>query len=172
MSIPKFLCTDAIEYIKNTEADSINYVITERFIQNMPRVEVQKAIIKEIYRILKPEGRLLMCEGSAEGFNALNELREAVGLNRIPETSSDNITAIRIEDKDFESYAINELGFKFKAKNGFSSFFVMSRVLHPLLVAPQRPRFDAKINEYARLVQKNMPYEVGYGSNVLWVFEK
>jgi len=171
-SIPEFVFGDAIEYVKKIKSNSVGYVITERFIQNMPSVKVQKEVILEVHRILQAGGKFLMCEGSADGFKGLNELRESVGLYRIPETSSDNISAIRIPDKEFESYIENEVGLRLIAKNGFSSFFIISRVLHPLLVAPQRPRFDAKINELARLIQENLPPEAGYGGNVLWVFEK
>jgi len=48
----------------------------------------------------------------------------------------------------------------------------MARVLHPLLVQPQRPRFDARINELAKEIQIHLPFEPGCGSNTLWILEK
>jgi hypothetical protein len=112
-----------------------------------------------------------MCEGSDVGFECLNDLREAVGLSRIPATSADNITAIRFNDEEIEHYA-RGLGFTVRQKLGYSTYFVISRVLHPLLVRPQRPRFDAPINELARRIQLHTPLEPGYGGNTLWVLEK
>lgn len=168
----QFINTDAIEYIKNCESDSIQYMITERFIQNMPSEDVQMQVIKEAYRILSSKGKLLMCEGSADGFNALNNLRKSVGLTRIPDSSKDNVSAIRMNDGKFESCTEKDIGFKLKNKLGYSNFFIISRVLHPLMCAPLSPRFDSKINMFARQIQENSPYEAGYGGNVLWVFEK
>jgi len=45
-------------------------------------------------------------------------------------------------------------------------------VLHPLLVSPQKPRYDARINDLARKIQMHTPKDSGLGSNVLWVYEK
>src|SRR5439155_1919825 len=73
VSFPEFICADAIEFIRNCEPDSLSYVITERFIQNLPDEHTQKQMIREIFSVLKSGGRLLMCEGSADGFEKLNE---------------------------------------------------------------------------------------------------
>ena len=170
-SVPEFVCADAIEYLKSRPERSADYVITARFLQNMPSAQVQRDLIAQIYRILTPGGRFLMCEGSEDGFEALNDVRQAVGLDRIPATSADNVSAIRFNDADIEGYA-GGLGFSLEAKHGFASFFLMARVLHPLLVQPQRPRFDARINELAKEIQSHLPFEPGYGSNTLWVLRK
>jgi SAM-dependent methyltransferase len=170
-SVPEFQCADAIEYLKSRESGSVDYVITARFLQNMPSAQIQRDLIAAIYRILAPGGRLLMCEGSADGFDALNDLRHGVGLDRIPATSADNVSALRFNDAEIEAYAAS-LGFTLQSKLGFSQFFIMARVLHPLLVQPQRPRFDARINELAQEIQSRLPFEPGYGSNTLWILDK
>ena len=109
-----------------------------------------------------------MTEGSATGFERLNDLREKVGLSCIPATSADNITAIRLIDTECESRC-QELGFRLVRKCGYSLFFVIARVLRPLLVAPESPKFNAKINDLARTIQSHLPFDAGYGGNVLWV---
>jgi len=171
-SFPEFVCADAIAYIKNCKENSADYIITERFLQNMPSVAVQKELMHEMYRVLAPGGRLLLCEGSDDGFEALNNMRAAVGLARIPATSSDNLSAIRFKDKEIEDFAQREAGFKLQNQLGFSIYFIITRVLHPLMVAPQSPRFDAKVNDLAMQIQQHGPYHAGFGSNTLWVFEK
>jgi len=170
-SVPEFLCADAIEHLKTRESSSIDYVITARFLQNMPSVQVQRDLIAEIYRVLTPRGRFLMCEGSQDGFDALNDIRHTVGLDRIPATSAENVSALRFNDGEIEAHAAR-VGFSLQSKLGFAQFFIMARVLHPLLVRPERPRFDAKINELAKEIQMQMPFEPGYGSNTLWILEK
>ena len=171
-SRPEFICTDAIQYLKGIKGGSVRYVITERFIQNMPSVKWQKMVIRQIYRILEEGGHYLMCEGSKNGFARLNSLREDVGLTVIPDTSADNISAIRIEDDEFEDYVQSEIGFRLIRKLGFSLYVIISRVLHPLMVSPLRPRFDSRYNEYARRIQEKMEFIPGYGSNTLWILEK
>ena len=171
-SRPEFVCADAIQYLKGIKGGSVRYVITERFIQNMPSVKWQKMVIRQIYRILEEGGHYLMCEGSKNGFARLNSLREDVGLTVIPDTSADNISAIRIEDDEFEDYVQSEIGFRLIRKLGFSLYVIISRVLHPLMVSPLRPRFDSRYNEYARRIQEKMEFIPGYGSNTLWILEK
>lgn len=170
-SLPEFVCDDAITYVAASLPETYDYVLTERFLQNLPSPEAQRRMLAGIHRILRPGGRLLLCEGSDDGFEALNDLRAALGLARIPSTSRDNVSAIRFRDGELEAYA-QELGFRLHAKLGYSLFFAITRVLHPLLVAPQTPRFDARINDLAREIQRHAPMLPGYGSNVLWVWGK
>jgi ubiquinone/menaquinone biosynthesis C-methylase UbiE len=171
-SVPRFVEGDAIAHLAQTPDGSVDYVITERFIQNMPTHDVQLEVLREIHRVLAPRGRLLMCEGSDTGFAALNDIRSTLGLSVIPSTSAENVSAIRFDDAEIERYATAELGFELVEKNGFSTFFLIARVLHPLLVAPESPRFDAPINEFARRIQEHAPMLPGFGSNNLWVLER
>lgn len=168
---PSFVCADAIAYVAAQPSGSLDAVITERFLLNMPDVATQHRVIADIHRVLKPGGRFLMCEGSAKGFRALNTLRAGVGLDEIADVSVDNHSAIRFEDDDIEAF-LAETGFTLTDKLGLGSYFVISRVLHPLLVAPQAPRFSARINDLARRVQSGLPFSPDIGSNVIWVLEK
>ncbi len=171
-NVVKFICADAIEYIAGLAAASTDGVISERFLLNMPDDKTQRRVIREVFRVLKPGGHFLMCEGSMEGFRGLNALRKSVGLVEIEETSADNISAIRFEDSEIERFLTEDVGFRILQKLGFSTYFAVSRVLHPLLVAPERPRFRSKINDLARQVQLGMPFLPGVGSNVVWILEK
>ena len=66
-SHPEFKCVDALHYINGLEGNSLEYIITERFLQNLPSIELQKKVIQQVYRVLKKGGRFLMCEMSEEG---------------------------------------------------------------------------------------------------------
>lgn len=166
-----FHCGDAIGHIKNMADASVRGVITERFLLNLPSKEAQRDYLKQIHRVLAKNGIFLMCEGSMEGFRGLNALRISVGLEPTAETSTDNLSAIRFEDREVEDFVVS-LGFKLERKEGFSAFFAMSRALHPALIAPESPKFDAKINDLARALQMQMPFSPGVGSNVLWTLRK
>lgn len=171
-TVPQLVHTDAIAYIRGLPENSVDCVLTERFLQNLPSRMSQYGVIREARRVLRPGGRLLMCEGSQDGFEALNDLREAVDLARIPESGPENVSALRFRDTEIERFAEDELGLTRIAKVGFSSYFVIARVLHPLLVSPQQPRFDARINDLAHKIQDRLPKDSTFGSNVLWVYEK
>lgn len=171
-SNPHFLVGDAIDFLKKASSDSYDYIISERFILNLPSKAVQEEVIREIYRVLKPGGRYLMCEASEDGFNTLNDLRKKVGLDLIPATSKDNLSALRLKDQEFKEFASKELGFIINEKIGFSEYMVISRVLHPLISHPQAPKFDAPINDLARKIQGALPLRSGIGSNILWVLDK
>lgn len=170
-SKPDFVIEDCIRYIASVPDASQDYVLSARFIQNLPIKEIQHNIICEISRALKPGGRYLMCEGSATGFEALNDLREAAGLSRISPTSAENMSAIRFDDDDIDTY-VKSVGFDIVAKEGFSLYFIISRIVHPWLVAPDSPKFSAPINEIAGILQTLQPMQPGLGSNTLWVMEK
>jgi hypothetical protein len=146
-------------------------VLTERFILNLPTVDVQKSTIADIYRVLAPGGLFLMCEGSMEGLRGLNALRTGLGLDEILPSSADNLSSLRFEDEEIEAFA-EETGFELLAKEGFSFFFAVSRALHPAMIKPRKPEFRARINDLARQLQEMMDPEPGVGSNVLWVLRK
>ena len=168
---PNFVCDDAIAYVSRLADNSVDAVITERFLLNLPSPEMQRFVIRDCFRALRRGGRLLMCEASGDGFAALNDLRVACGLSTIAETSTDNVSAIRFQDAEIERF-ISEIGFRLAGKLGFSTYFIISRVLHPLLVQPLPPRFGAPINMLARVIQSRLPLNPSFGSNVLWVLEK
>ncbi len=167
-----FICGDAIEFTRGLASGSTDCVITERFLLNLPDEKAQRNEIREIFRVLRPGGRLLMCEGSREGFLALNRLRVSIGLEAIAETSADNVSSMRFDDSAIETFVADEVGFEMIAKSGFSTFFTISRALYPRLISPQRPEFGARINTLARAIQAHAPMLPGIGSNVLWVLEK
>jgi len=166
-----FVHADALAHMRGMAAGSARYVITERFLQNLPSWPSQIGALRDIHRVLEPGGRLLMCEGSEDGFEQLNDLRAAVGLARIPATSRENVSALRFRDSEIEQ-ALGEMGFTLVRKVGFSLYFIIARVLHPLLVAPDSPRFDAPINDLAGRIQAHTQAASGYGGGVLWVCEK
>lgn len=166
-----FVCGDAIEYLKGISDAALDGVLTERFLLNLPSVEAQRSTIAEIHRVLRAGGVFLMCEGSMDGLIRLNRLRTQVGLEPTLPNSADNLSSLRFEDGPIENY-VEELGFNIDRKLGFSFFFAVSRALHPALIKPRTPQFNAPINDLARQLQELLSLEPGVGSNVVWVLEK
>lgn len=132
--------------------NQLDTVITERFLLNLPDGETQRRVIAEIHRVLKPGGTYIMVEGSLDGLEALNELRERVGLKPIPNRSGDNVSAIKFRESELEQWLAPM--FNIQGKTHWGNYYLISRVVHPLMTAPEEPRFNSPINGIARRIEE------------------
>jgi ubiquinone/menaquinone biosynthesis C-methylase UbiE len=144
--------------------NSADVIITERCLQNLPTREDQYAAIREIHRILRPGGVYLMVEGTENGLGRLNHVRLQVGLPIIPSVSEDNVSALKFDEEEITTFL--EGLFAVEHRQFFGTYYLISRVVHPLLVHPEKPRFDAKINAIARQVADLLP-DVGNLGHVM-----
>ncbi len=135
--------------------DSFDTVISERLLLNLPSRADQYRTIREVHRVLRPGGVYLMVEGSEDGLRRLNEIRTAVGLEPIPSADADNVSALKFDEEELLG-EIRPL-FDVEKVQYFGTYYLISRVVHPLLVAPDAPRFDAPINAIARRVAEVLP---------------
>lgn len=125
-------------------------VVVERCLINLSSWEEQKLAIKNIARVLKPGGRFIFVEGIENGLIELNTLRTKMGLNPII-TASYNLNfnedaLIKFVKEDFQIMTLHKFG----------TYDFISRVIHPLMVYPNEPTYDAKINDIAREVCLNI----------------
>jgi len=130
---------------------SFDLVLSERCIINMRNDQEKELALKEIRRVLKNGGRYLMLETSRQGIESLSRYRKLLGLHEI-EVPWHNQP---IDEKwlDETSNGIFELD----EVVCFGTYFFISRIIHPLLVAPENPKFDAKINQVAMNIAKEIP---------------
>ncbi|UCC43552.1 MAG: methyltransferase domain-containing protein [Candidatus Zixiibacteriota bacterium] len=151
--LPEFREADirALPYDDN----SVDVVLSERCLQNLPSRDDQYATLDEVSRVLRPGGRYLMVEGTEDGLERLNELRLKVGLEAIPSVAPDNVSALKFREAELE----NELEKRFEIadRQYFGTYYLISRVVHPLLVYPDSPRFEARINNVARQIAEHLP---------------
>jgi hypothetical protein len=54
----------------------------------------------------------------------------------------------------------------------FGAYYFISRVVHPLVVLPDEPKFEARINEVARKIARNIPGFDKLSINKLYVLSK
>jgi len=161
-SIPKFQYCDVRQI--PFEENFFDCVISERCLQNLPSREDQYKTIYEIHRVLKNGGVFLMVEGTGDGLDRLNKVREQLGLAPIPPVSSENVSALRFREAEINDF-LKKL-FEIETIQFFGTYYPISRVVHPLLVHPGKPSFDAKINEIARLVAEIVP-DIGQLGHVM-----
>lgn len=129
--------------------------ISERCVLNLSSREDQEQAIQEIHRVLKPGGIYLMVEGTEDGLGRLNLLRTKLGLAPIPTVDSDNISSLKFREIEIEEFL--EPFFRIETRQYWGTYYLISRVVHPLLVHPKEPRFDAAINTIARKVAEVLP---------------
>ena len=125
-------------------------VISQRCFINLPSWEHQRDAIQHVYNVLPKGGMLLLTEGFQENLEALNLARGEMGL-----------PSIRVVDynrnfllEEFEPF-IKER-FEVVDVRYYGAYIFFSRVYHPLVVAPESPRHDDKMNEVAMELQKKM----------------
>ncbi|MBW1909580.1 MAG: methyltransferase domain-containing protein [Deltaproteobacteria bacterium] len=130
-------------------------VVSERCLLNLPDRDTQYNVIREFHRVLKKGGTYIMVEGTLNGLRRLNELRLKVGLEPIPDRAEYNVSSLKFEEKEIEEFLSTY--FKILLKHHFGMYYLISRVVHPLLVLPDQPRFNARINKIAREIAMHEP---------------
>ena len=152
-STPEFRVSD-VRHLP-FEDESFDCIISERCLLNLPSRKDQYDTIREVHRVLKHGGAYLMIEGSEDGLSRLNDLRVKVGLPTIPSISPSNPAALKFKEAELDPF-LHRL-FNIEVTQFFGTYYLISRVVHPLLVQPEEPRFDAKINEVARHIAEVLP---------------
>ncbi|MFH1656260.1 MAG: class I SAM-dependent methyltransferase [Candidatus Nealsonbacteria bacterium] len=144
-------------------------VISTRCLMALLDWDLQKNALKELFRVLKPNGLLLLQEGTFQGLEKLNKTREEFGLDPIsvydyrwPTLKFDESKLISF-CKDY--YHLDKI-------HRFGMYYFISRVIHPLLVYPEAPKNDAEINKIARQIALKIPDYKDLGHLAFFVFRK
>lgn len=147
-------------------------VISERCLLNLPSRSLQWKAINEIARVLKPNGYYLMLEGTIQGLQKLNSVRLMFGLEPILDADPTyNWFSNKFDETELIPYMSNHFQ-KLEVIHRFGMYYFISRVIHPLLVSPEQPKFDSKINEIARIISEKIPNFENIGHVALFVFKR
>ena len=65
-------------------ANRFDLAVSQRVVINFMTWEEQKQVLQNIRSTLRQDGRYIMIENTFEGFDAMNEVRRAVGLKNVP----------------------------------------------------------------------------------------
>jgi len=132
--------------------DSFDRVITARTLINLPDLGLQKKGIKEVARILKPSGRFLCLEVTQEGWAGYNAMRELFGLDPVVCPWRN----LPLGERKFLNYVRRY--FRVRRVERFGMYYFLSRIVHPLLVAPESPSFDHPINQIAADISRKLSH--------------
>jgi SAM-dependent methyltransferase len=122
----------------------------------------QQQALRNIAGMLKPGGRFLFLEGLADGRDGLNRMRVASGLEPMPKVWHN------VDFVEHELRAFLEPLFTVLERRHFGVYDFVARIVHPLLVAPDAPQYEARINEIGAQLALNSQ-EYGEISRVLFL---
>lgn len=164
VNVPMNSLTTDNNVIVNPHFDKI---ITERCLINLPSWNQQKKAIENIYHALNDNGVFLMMECFKDGLDKINDIRKILGVKE-----DKIVTHNRFFIKDeFEEWIVQF--FNIVKIEYFGFYHIISRVVHPALVLPNEPKYDAKINDIARKITQVLPdYWSGLGHNVFYILKK
>jgi SAM-dependent methyltransferase len=117
--------------------------LSVRCLINLESWELQQRAIENIARLLPPGGRFIFVEGRADGRRALNALRARMGLSEMPSVW---------HNVDFEESQLMpclDRFFTVAARRHFGVYDFVSRIVHPMAVAPESPIYDSSMNRTA-----------------------
>ena len=173
---PEFVCANVFDFIAQVKPGEFDLIVTERLVVNLPNAASQARLINESLDRLGIGGRLLMVEGSAQGFAVLNQIRAKCGLPVIPDQYQGNESSNKLDDLAIETIATSRKDVTLRTLPNFSFYSIMSKVLHPMVVHPAEPKFTSVINDRARDVQKalnELDVRIAtIGAAAAWLFEK
>lgn len=142
--------------VKNVETEQGSVLELERYaglhsavscvrvLINLPDPEDQLRGVDQLASCVAPGGRLFLIEGLEETFAAMNAMRETMNL---PAIRLDWHNRLLPQDA-LEERLEREL--RIEKRVDFGEYYFLSRVLHPLLVAPDEPTFQGRCNQEAR----------------------
>jgi SAM-dependent methyltransferase len=135
-----FRVEDVVNHVE--EENIYDFAISQRCLINILDVKNQYKSIDNIHKKLKVGGLYIMLEGSKNGREELNRLRVEAGLPPMPDVEFN----LDFEEDDL----LLHCSYKFKMVRieylGFYDY--ISRVVYPLIVSPEQPKYESPINKY------------------------
>jgi len=160
-----FRQTDVMEADPST-LGQFDVVLSMRCLINLSDWDSQKRALSRLASLLRPGGRFVIVEGSSNGRSGLNALREATGLPAMPPVW---------HNRDFDEAGLLaelEREFVLLERRPLGVYDLVARVVHPLLVAPEPPRYEAPINEIAARLALALPALPEIGRVLFLVLER
>jgi ubiquinone/menaquinone biosynthesis C-methylase UbiE len=133
-------------------ANTFDGFVSQRVLINLPQVGLQDKAVVEVARVMQSGGLWASVEVSQQGHSRMDEIRTAFGLP-ILEKYWHNLY---IDEPHFEASA-KTAGFEVNEVRRFETYQFLTKVMHPLVVAPEEPKFLAGFNDAARQVSREFP---------------
>lgn len=144
-----------------------DFIISQRFLINLMEWKLQQKVILDFKSMLRMGGELIMLEGSIEGVERLNNLREEFGLNPIP---------VKWHNLFFDDHVLvnfmKKNNFILVEEDGLGEYFMLTRGLRPYF--EKELNWNSKFNKIAGSPKIKDILKLGpiCSRLKLWVFKK
>lgn len=122
-------------------------VVCVRVLINLRNLEEQQRAFDNMAALLKPGGRLILVEGFLDGFNRLNEVRQAAGIDPLQPAAINFYSPL-------SSWTDRLQQFKLLAEFNSGTFDFLTRVVYPVLAGAQNATgpsdFHQRIHQLAQ----------------------
>jgi ubiquinone/menaquinone biosynthesis C-methylase UbiE len=152
------------------EDASFDVVTSHRCLMALLEWNRQQDALKEIHRVLKPGGTLVLMEGTFEGVERLNEYRRRFGLDEIDPGGKERLLTLKFHEQQLLEFV--EPLYELVRIQRFGMYYFLTRIVQPLLVAPDSPSYDHPLNEIAKQIARTVPDYEGMGHLAGFVLRK
>ena len=154
------------------KANSFDIITTHRVLIALLSWETQQKALEEITRCLNPNGLYLMFEATVEGLEVLNRMRRLFGLSEVSEGGNGDYDRLLFSEKALREFM--EEHYDLVQIHSFGMYYFLTRILQPLFVAPEQPRYDHKLNDVAYEIAKKIPDfdSIGHLKGYVWKRKK
>ena len=149
---------------------TFDVVTSHRCLMALLEWKRQQEALKEIHRVLKPGGTLVLMEGTFEGIERLNEYRRRFDLDEIDAGGKDRLLTFKFHEKQLLEFT--EPMYELLRIQRFGMYYFLTRIVQPLLVAPESPTYDHPLNDVAKQIARAVPDFQGMGHLVGFVLRK
>ena len=132
--------------------NSFDVVTSHRCLMALLDWKKQQSALMEIARVLKPGGMLILMEGTLDGIERLNNWRVRFGLPEIDAAGRDRLTTLKFRESELLGF-VNPT-YELQRVQRWGMYYFLTRIVQPLLVAPEPPKYSHKLNEVAKVIAR------------------
>jgi ubiquinone/menaquinone biosynthesis C-methylase UbiE len=137
------------------KGESFDVVTSHRCLMALLDWKKQQDALTEIARVLKPGGLLILMEGTFDGIERLNNWRTRFGLSEIDAAGRDRLTTLKFRESDLLAFV--EPTYELQRIQRWGMYYFLTRIVQPMLVAPEQPTYSHKLNEVAKIIARQIP---------------
>lgn len=146
--------------------ESFDVVVSSRCLINLTSWEDQKRAISNIHKVLKKGGLFIFTEVTFQGMARLDALRKEFELSEIKKHWHN----LYLDEVELEAFV--KPMFEIQDVKRFGTYCLISKIVHPLYVAPEEPKYGAELNKIASLIGRKYVDFNGASHQVMYVLRK
>jgi ubiquinone/menaquinone biosynthesis C-methylase UbiE len=134
---------------------AFDVVTSHRCLMALLDWDLQQQALTEIHRVLAPGGTLVLMEGTFDGLDRLNFFRRQFGLSEIDAGGRDRLLTLKFHERELLDFV--EPSYELLRIQRFGMYYFLTRIVQPLLVAPEPPDYAHPLNDIAKQIARVVP---------------